>query len=86
MKLDENLNYIISDECKECCYFTKYSSGPSCVNGIPDEKCSHYKKRLCSSCSYARVSEEHHLLFCKLWECFIEEKGYHRVCESYNIS
>ncbi len=85
MRLDENLDYIISDECKQCIHYKEYSSGPSCINGIPDRECAYYKKRACDLCSYSRVNEEHHLLFCKLWECFIEEKEYNQVCTSFNI-
>lgn len=82
MRLDENLNYIISDECKECIHYNMFFSGPSCIKGVPDKACEYYKKRSCALCGDARINEEHHILFCKIHDWFVEEKDYDKVCAS----
>ena len=82
MRLDENLNYIISDECKQCVHYEVFSNGPSCIKGVPDTKCEYYKKRRCDLCNDARVNEQYHILFCKIHEMFVEEKDYDKTCAS----
>lgn len=85
MRLDENLDYIISDECKNCVHFNMFSSGPSCINGIPDLPCKYYRKRNCCLCGYAVYSEEFNIIFCKDKELFVKADDFEELSKKCNV-